>query len=72
MAIVEVFLVNLVLFQKLNTPQAGEIEGLDIHEHGMPAYPEFVMMGRFNQARTPTQLIPQSARTKTVPAAGDD
>jgi len=58
----------------LRVSQAGEIEGLDIHEHGMPAYPEFVMMGRFNQARTPTQLIPQSTKTKTASAgvAGDD
>jgi Amt family ammonium transporter len=56
----------------LRVSQAGEIEGLDIHEHGMPAYPEFVMMGRFNQARTPTQLIPQNPSKMVAGAAGDD
>jgi Amt family ammonium transporter len=25
----------------LRVSQAGELEGLDIHEHGAPAYPEF-------------------------------
>jgi ammonium transporter, Amt family len=26
----------------LRVSRAGELEGLDIHEHGAPAYPEFV------------------------------
>jgi Amt family ammonium transporter len=56
----------------LRVSQAGEIEGLDIHEHGMPAYPEFVMMGRFNQARTPTQIVPQRPTAAPAGAAGDD
>ncbi len=29
----------------LRVSKAGELEGLDIHEHGMPAYPEFVVHG---------------------------
>jgi len=29
----------------LRVSKEGELEGLDIHEHGMPAYPEFVVHG---------------------------
>jgi len=29
----------------LRVSREGEIEGLDIHEHGMPAYPEYVIHG---------------------------
>jgi Amt family ammonium transporter len=56
----------------LRVSMAGEIEGLDIHEHGMPAYPEFVMMGRFNQARIPSQIVPRSTTTAAAGTAGDD
>jgi Amt family ammonium transporter len=30
-------------FRLLRVSEAGELEGLDVHEHGLPAYPEFVM-----------------------------
>lgn len=56
----------------LRVSSKGEIEGLDIHEHGMPAYPEFVMMGRFNQARVPSQVVPQRVSGVPVSQAGDD
>jgi Amt family ammonium transporter len=29
----------------LRVSREGEMEGLDIHEHGMPAYPEYVIHG---------------------------
>jgi hypothetical protein len=29
----------------LRVSREGEIEGPDIHEHGMPAYPEYVVHG---------------------------
>ena len=29
----------------LRVSREGEIEGLDLHEHGMPAYPEYVIHG---------------------------
>ena len=55
----------------LRVSAAGEIEGLDIHEHGMPAYPDFVMAGRFGQAKlvskTSSRLTPKSTAT----ASGD-
>jgi Amt family ammonium transporter len=31
----------------LRVSRAGELEGLDIHEHGMMAYPEYVIHGDF-------------------------
>jgi Amt family ammonium transporter len=30
---------------RLRIPTEGEIEGLDLHEHGFPAYPEYVVNG---------------------------
>ena len=30
---------------KFVIPTEGEIEGLDLHEHGFPAYPEYVVTG---------------------------
>ena len=30
---------------RLRVPTDGEIEGLDLHEHGIPAYPEYVVTG---------------------------
>jgi Amt family ammonium transporter len=43
-----VFVVSMALMYglkmtgALRVSQAGELEGLDVHEHGAPAYPEFV------------------------------
>jgi len=48
----------------LRVSKAGEIEGLDIHEHGMTAYPEYVIHG---YEPTP-QHLQQSAAEK-MPAA---
>ena len=30
-------------FKLLRVSEAGELEGIDVHEHGLPPYPEFVM-----------------------------
>jgi Amt family ammonium transporter len=45
----------------------GEMAGLDIHEHGMPAYPEFVSTYRFSQ---PTPL--RQGGSPVASGAGDD
>ncbi len=43
-----VFAVSMILMYAvkatgtLRVSQEGELEGLDLHEHGAPAYPEFV------------------------------
>jgi len=53
----------------LRVSAEGEVQGLDIHEHGMPAYPEFVISSRFNQP----SLVSKAATKAAVPAgAGDD
>jgi hypothetical protein len=33
----------LTAFNRLRISKAGELEGLDLHEHGMSAYPEYVI-----------------------------
>jgi Amt family ammonium transporter len=55
----------------LRVSEAGEIQGLDIHEHGMPAYPEFVISGRWS---VPSRISAGAGRAaKTVASgAGDD
>jgi Amt family ammonium transporter len=35
----------------LRVSRAGELQGLDIHEHGMMAYPEYVIHGDFATPR---------------------
>jgi len=53
----------------LRVSAEGETQGLDIHEHGMPAYPEFVISSRFNQP----SLMSRTPAKSTAPAgAGDD
>ncbi len=56
----------------LRVSAAGEIEGLDIHEHGAPAYPEYVLKGNDG---TPKSLdaVPKGAFAgrASATAAGD-
>jgi hypothetical protein len=33
----------LNMFGRLRISKAGELEGLDLHEHGISAYPEYVI-----------------------------
>jgi Amt family ammonium transporter len=43
----------------LRISEAGEREGIDIHEHGSPAYhPEFAFMGTANYSTGPSQPVP--------------
>ena len=37
---------------RLRLPTDGEIEGLDLHEHGFPAYPEYVVTGEDGSPKT--------------------
>jgi Amt family ammonium transporter len=54
----------------LRVSAEGELEGLDLHEHGMPAYPEYVIHGdtpHFATSSTPSSqpvpaAVPQPAR----------
>jgi len=40
-------------FGILRVSEEGEIEGLDLHEHGVPAYPEYALHGSANPAGAP-------------------
>jgi Amt family ammonium transporter len=42
----------------LRVSREGELEGLDLHEHGMVAYPEYVIHG---YEPTPSFMTPVSA-----------
>ena len=42
----------LNLFGILRISREGELEGMDIHEHGMPAYPEYV----YSPSASPTGM----------------
>lgn len=54
----------------LRVSAAGEIEGLDVHEHGTAAYPEYVVHGNDG---TPKSLKEVKGLKGAVPeAAGDD
>lgn len=55
----------------LRVSEAGELEGLDIHEHGMPAYPDFVIAGRFNTPRLVTKTTVPSTLSSAA-TSGDD
>jgi hypothetical protein len=48
----------------LRVSREGEIEGLDLHEHGMLAYPEYVIHGfePSPHARASANAIPLAAR----------
>jgi hypothetical protein len=55
----------LTAFNRLRISKAGELEGLDLHEHGMSAYPEYVISAL---------VAPQGMSRDTVgvmPEAGD-
>ena len=43
----------LNLFGVLRVSEAGELQGLDLHEHGVPAYPEYALHGPASPRGTP-------------------
>ena len=45
----------------LRVSREGELEGLDLHEHGMLAYPEYVIHG-YGQLRTSAPPAQPGAR----------
>ena len=51
---------------RLRIPTEGEIEGLDLHEHGFPAYPEYVVTGN-DGCRKSIDDVPIGRRTLVRP-----
>jgi Amt family ammonium transporter len=47
------YLVNLTGTLRVSTE--GELEGLDLHEHGTPAYPEYVISSSVNSDSYPLE-----------------
>jgi Amt family ammonium transporter len=57
----------------LRVSKEGELEGLDLHEHGMLAYPEYVIHGydptphgSSSMHQSATAFAPQKARISEV------
>jgi Amt family ammonium transporter len=49
------YLVNLT--GTLRVSREGELEGLDLHEHGIPAYPEYVISSSANPDSSPLKEV---------------
>ncbi|WP_333783594.1 hypothetical protein [Nostoc sp. 'Peltigera malacea cyanobiont' DB3992] len=49
------YLVNLT--GTLRVSKEGELEGLDLHEHGIPAYPEYVISSSANPGSSPLEEL---------------
>ena len=67
------YLVNLT--GTLRVSMAGEVEGLDLHEHGAAAYPEYVVHGNDGTPKSLKDLKPVSGSNPNMspsPTVGDD
>ena len=51
----------------LRVSTEGELEGLDLHEHGMPAYPEFVVHGYLGTSASPSMSSVTAPQTVAKP-----
>jgi ammonium transporter, Amt family len=52
---------------RLRIPTEGEIEGLDLHEHGFPAYPGYVVTAMTAAPRLSTTFQSGGARAPSSP-----
>jgi hypothetical protein len=66
------YLVNLT--GTLRVSASGEVEGLDLHEHGAAAYPEYVVHGNDGTPKSLKDLKPVTggANMSPSPTTGDD
>jgi Amt family ammonium transporter len=70
-AMVVMYAVNLT--GKLRVSREGELEGLDLHEHGIPAYPEYVIIshqGLGGPEPKPAKTPPDGKKRFTVVVDG--
>jgi len=52
----------------LRVSKAGEIEGLDVHEHGLSAYPEFSVHGSPSLTPAPSHAMSMQSMSNPVPS----
>jgi len=60
-------------FSRLRISKEGELEGLDLHEHGSPAYPEYVISALAAPRGTPKDIVgsmPDSERAEAGALVG--
>src|SRR5262249_51781187 len=63
------FVIAMIVFGALNAigrlriSSEGELEGLDLHEHGISAYPEYVIAPSAAPAGMPPELVNAASRT---------
>jgi ammonium transporter, Amt family len=55
----------------LRVSVAGEIEGLDVHEHGSPAYPEYVLNGNDGTPKSVDEINKGKYAPAPAASAGD-
>jgi ammonium transporter, Amt family len=69
-AMVVMLIVNAMGMLRL--PEEGELYGMDLHEHGMPAYPEYVITALGSPKGLSAHQQPAGSPIKaTAPAHGD-
>jgi Amt family ammonium transporter len=60
---ISTFVVAMIMFSVLNAlgllriSEAGELEGMDIHEHGISAYPEYVISASAAPGGLPDEMV---------------
>ena len=62
----------LGLFGILRISREGELEGMDIHEHGCPAYPEYVISALAAPAGSPPDTVGVTGEPARVSRSGAD
>jgi Amt family ammonium transporter len=68
------FVVAMIMFAVLNLfgilriSKEGELEGMDIHEHGSPAYPEYVYSPSASPTGMPAENVNGAATPERIPA----
>jgi ammonium transporter, Amt family len=71
-AISMVVMLAVNAFGLLRVTEEGELYGLDLHEHGISAYPEYVITALGSPTGLATHQQPASSHVKaTAPAHGD-
>src|SRR5579863_2635960 len=69
-AMLLMYVVNLT--GTLRVSEEGELYGLDLHEHGIPAYPEYVISSLAAPAGTPRDLTTGAPKTAHAVMTGTD